>query len=336
MIYVPELRAALFCGSGPHGLVKKDGHYMDDIWAYDINAHRWVCAYPGANVKTLKLKLDEHGFEVNERGEHVPVAYIGHGYNHLIYVPQLHKLMILHTFDPWWKRAIPQRNEWLGVPPEKHGDAYSQGKLNLRFCDPILFDIATCTFERRFVSGKAPASQDYGVLEYIPARKQAFLFHGGAVWYYDFEANTWTHSGAKRLGLSYDQNGCYDSKRNRLYVMKGKLGFWAFDVNANEWVKIDAEGQPKDLGGSNHGTLTYDPAGDVLLWHRKGGAGILAYDIQKNRWRATAPPPKVNWRHKQLHGFYDPELNAHFYYLAGDGDPKGFMLGYRHKRTEER
>jgi len=79
MVYVPELRAALLCGEGPHGMVKPDGHYLDDIWAYDINGHRWACAYPGANVKTLKLNLDEHGFEVNDQGEHVPVAYIGHG-----------------------------------------------------------------------------------------------------------------------------------------------------------------------------------------------------------------------------------------------------------------
>jgi hypothetical protein len=117
-----------------------------------------------------------------------------------------------------------------------------------------------------------------------------------------------------------------------VYVIKGKLGLWAFDVEANEWKKVEGEGQPDDFGGSNHGTLSYDPAGDALVWHRKGGAGIRIYDIRKNRWRAAAPPPKVDWKYKQLHGFYDPELSAHFYYLAGDGEPNGFVLCYRYKR----
>jgi len=74
MPFAPELRAAFLCGCGIHGFVKPDGHFMDDLWAYDINGHRWICVYPGAHAKSLNLKLDKDGFEVNQEGEHIHVA----------------------------------------------------------------------------------------------------------------------------------------------------------------------------------------------------------------------------------------------------------------------
>ncbi len=335
MVYVPHLRAALLCGQGPHGMVKPDGHYLDDIWAYDINAHRWVCLYPGAGVKTLKLKLDEHGFEVNDKGEHVPVAYIGHGYNHLTYVPELRKLMILHTFDPWWKRAIPQRNRWLEVPKDKYGDAYSQGKLNLRFCDPIFFDPQTGRFERRFVPGrKLPGGQDYGVLEYLPGRKQAFLLHKGRAWLYDFAANTWTDTGAK-ADIGYDANGVYDPKRGRVYVFRGR--FWSYDLKANRWSEVKAKNQPEKLGRCNYATVTYDSAADVVVYMEWKSRSVQVYDPRKNAWGKVSPSPKVQdadmRRRRNANGFYDPVLNVHLYHFAGDGRANGVVLAYRYRRA---
>ena len=47
MAYAPDLRAAFLFGEGQHGWWNKEnGRYMDDLWAYDVNAHRWVCVYP--------------------------------------------------------------------------------------------------------------------------------------------------------------------------------------------------------------------------------------------------------------------------------------------------
>jgi len=114
------------------------------------------------------------------------------------------------------------------------------------------------------------------------------------------------------------------------------MGLWAFDVDAGEWIRVQAECQPGDFGGSNHGVLTYDPVGDVLLWHKKGGSGIQIYDVTANQRCAAAPPPKVSWKSRQSHGFHDPDLNVHFYYLAGDGDPDGFMLCYRYNASQRR
>src|SRR5262249_1154908 len=58
-----ELRGAFLAGLGVHGYVKPDGHYQDDLWFYDINGHRWICCYPGADVKKLELKINADGFE---------------------------------------------------------------------------------------------------------------------------------------------------------------------------------------------------------------------------------------------------------------------------------
>ena len=79
-------RAFLF-GEGVHGYAKPDGHYMDDLWFYDLNAHRWVCCYPGADTKTLDLKVNADGFEVTKDGEVLPVATQGHAYEMVTYDP---------------------------------------------------------------------------------------------------------------------------------------------------------------------------------------------------------------------------------------------------------
>ena len=41
MPLAPELRGAFLFGEGIHGYTKPDGHYMDDLWFYDIQGHRW-------------------------------------------------------------------------------------------------------------------------------------------------------------------------------------------------------------------------------------------------------------------------------------------------------
>lgn len=56
MPLAPEVRGAFLFGEGVHGYTKPDGHYMDDLWFYDINGHRWICCYPGAPTKTLPVE----------------------------------------------------------------------------------------------------------------------------------------------------------------------------------------------------------------------------------------------------------------------------------------
>jgi hypothetical protein len=69
------------------------------------------------------------------------------------------------------------------------------------------------------------------------------------------------------------------------------------------------------------------------VWHREGGAGIRIYDPAQDIWSKAAPPPEepeIQWKYKQIHGFYDPVLNAHFYFLAGDSGDNGSILVYRY------
>ena len=66
MPLAPELRGAFLFGEGVHGYAKPDGRYMDDLWFYDVNAHRWVCCYPGADTKTLDLVINKDGFEATK------------------------------------------------------------------------------------------------------------------------------------------------------------------------------------------------------------------------------------------------------------------------------
>src|SRR5262245_7027616 len=81
MPVVPELGGAFLYGEGVHGYTKPDGRYMDDLWLYDVNAHRWVCCYPGADTKALDLTVNADGFEATRDGEPVPVAQQVHGYS---------------------------------------------------------------------------------------------------------------------------------------------------------------------------------------------------------------------------------------------------------------
>ena len=337
MPYAPELRAAFLCGCGVHGHVKPDGHFMDDLWAVDIHAHRWICVYPGADTKTLKLKLDRYGFEVNDRGDHVPVSYLSHGYCNLAYAPDFHKLMIIYTQSPWWTRALPQRWTWLdqsfeNVRRRNYGHV---GPVIENTRHPLFYDVARGKWERKLVAGKGPGPRRFeGVLEYIPSRKQAFFLYRGRVWFYDFAANEWSASSAKAVPIAYDSWGCYDSRRQRVYVAR-KQGFWAYDLRANTWNTIQGKGQPDDLGSCARGALTYDPVGDAVLFHFSRGAGIRIYSPATNAWSQAASPPKLDWRYRQMNGFYAPALNAHYYHLAGDSRDDGILVVYRYRSAHD-
>ncbi len=333
MPYAPALRAALLCGCGQHGFVKPDGHFQDDLWAYDIPAHRWVCVYPGANTKQLKLHLDARGFEVDAKGRHVPVSFLGHGYCNQTYVPHLRRLMIVYTHNPWWTRAIPQRWSWLDAndPDVRRRNYGHAGPVIENPKHPLFYDVTGGRWRRVFVAGDGPGPRLFeGLLEYIPPRRQAFFLYRGRVWFYDFERNRWVDPKADRAKIGYDCNGCYDAKRNCVYVVR-REGFWAFDIDRNRWRTIRARGQPENLGNSNGAAIAYDPVGDVVVHFRTGGVGIRIYDPKADAWTPAAVPPKVQWKYRGVNAFYDPVLNAHFYHLAGDSRDNGFMLVYRHR-----
>src|SRR5439155_3546632 len=93
MPYAPDLRGAFLFGEGVHGYTKPDGHYLDDLWFYDLDGHRWVCCYPGADVKKIALTVDDEGFEATKDGERIPVASMVHGYEMVTYDTERKRFM---------------------------------------------------------------------------------------------------------------------------------------------------------------------------------------------------------------------------------------------------
>src|SRR6185295_7311714 len=70
MPLAPDLNVAFLYGQGVHAWVNKENHHaMDDLFVYDINAHRWICLYPGTDVTSISLKVDANGFEADESGQ---------------------------------------------------------------------------------------------------------------------------------------------------------------------------------------------------------------------------------------------------------------------------
>jgi hypothetical protein len=335
MAFVPELRGAFFCGTGSHGAVP-DGYYMDDLWFYDVNAHKWICLYPGA-TKLTQLKLDENGFEVTLEGVQNPVSYLSHAYCNTTYVDHLRKYMLIHRPCPWWTRALPQRAKWLGIP-DGAKLSYNYGKLNMNCRHPIYWDVNENQWQRTFVRKKGGPEKSFcGVLEYVPSMKQALSVHYGKVWFYDFEKEEWTDSGIAKGPSGYDSNACLDREAEKMYLASGKT-FHVLNIKARKWDRLEAEGQPENLGNTNGKLLLFDSANGVVLFSKAGGE-IWTYDPETSRWTDMGKTtPKIPWKrynpkYMLAHGFYDPELNVHFIYRAGDsGSNDATWLAYRYKR----
>jgi hypothetical protein len=87
----------------------------------------------------------------------------------------------------------------------------------------------------------------------------------------------------------------------------------------------------------------YDSANDVALIFSFGkqppfgGRSVVAYSPEKNELTLATKKiadGNVGW---PMHScFYDPELNAHFMFCAGDSAPGGKMYVYRYKRAAEK
>ena len=341
MAFAPDLGGAFLCATGVHGYVKPDGHYMDDLWFYDLNAHRWICLYPGAHAKTLQLKLDKNGFEVDDAGNAVPVSYLSHGYNNLTYNPDLRRYMVIHTQCPWWDQAIPQRYDWLGIPKEKrtYGNA---GPVVTNVKHPWFYNVTEGKWARGFIEGPGPEKGRYeGVLEYVPAKKQAFYLYHGDLWCYDFSPAKWTKLPGKPLYGGYDAVACLDTRRSRIYLGFGEKGFWTYDVATNAWSEPKGTNTPAVFGSCNYATMTYDSVNDVVVlnvyrkWtkNQETPPGLWIYDPAANAWSAQVKPlPKPGLSTACTNAFYDPGTNAHYFHAAGDSSDNGSMWVYRYRR----
>jgi hypothetical protein len=186
---------------------------------------------------------------------------------------------------------------------------------------------------RKFHAGAGPTSRNEGVVEYLPSKKKLLYVYGQTVYFYDYAQHLWTSSSARFPDNSYDYLGCHDTKRDRVYVAKN-TGFWYYDVQADTWTTLSAANQP-NVGASTWGCYHYDSVNDVIIAFVTSTSaparGVFVYDIDANAW--SQADTILSHSGSCHNGTYDPDLNAHFIFNAGDSYDNGTMLVYRYKKA---
>jgi len=325
--YSPDLRAGFYYGEGNHGWYNdRTRRSMDDLWAYDVMANRWICLYPGSHLDELTLTVDANGFEVDATGQPIPVNQSVHGYELLTYDTHLRKFMMMPSGN-MYDNCAPRRALW-GI---------GQGHRPVN-CSPWFYDVATGRFELRPVSGAYANDRGYPSsvgdnFVYIPSLRKSFLRLNSDpdndVWFYDYATNSWTEvtpSGPRPA--SYDACTSYDPKRERIYFAHGNT-LSTYDLATNAWSLSAAP----NAWGTNHSFMNYDSVNDVAVMVNTAtdpqDLGVFVYDPGSNAWTrvSTSVPAGVI---SHVNAFYDPFLNAHFVHSASDNN-EGPMWVYRYK-----
>jgi hypothetical protein len=124
---------------------------------------------------------------------------------------------------------------------------------------------------------------------------------------------------------------CYDTRRDRVYIGKGSE-FSAYDIQANAWTSLASSA----VGSGVQSCMNYDAENDVVLVNiynaSSGGDAVKVYNPAANQWTSglRAMPSTTAYR-PCYNAFYDPVLNVHFFFGAGDSNDDGVMLAYRYK-----
>jgi hypothetical protein len=350
----PNLRGAFVFGEGVHAYTKPDGFYMNDIWFYDINAHRWVCLFPGIEAKTIaqrikekELIVNEHGLLVDKTDQPLPPLLI-HAYGNLGYDPERKKFAFFGSqFGNYFTTGD-------GAVFAEANRLYQEQRKDKKFPEhsPFFYDAASGKFEYFPVALAPRGGGAFGAnnLVYVASKKQFFFGGTEGVWFLDIAKRTWVDAkpkGGPPVGI--DHCATYDSKRDRIYYYcrDGKTpqeNFLIYDIQSHTWSAPRATGSAPLAATSYESIFNYEPASDRLVVIRlytnpdEPGSrrGIYAYDPETNAWSEPLPlPAKVaDGIRNGNFGFYDPELNAHFCYFAGDSDDDGSMWVYRYKKIQ--
>jgi len=341
MPYAPDVRGAFLNGQGVHGFVKPDGYYMDDVFFYDVNAHRWICVYPGTDTRTIAAKFksgeykpNDDGQVVDKQGHPVPVLMVtGHSYG-------------WHTYDTDRRTYVtlggPGPEGWLGnsydtpcfKEVQKHLPS-PKGKDRVTG-SPFFFDLASGRFQR-YPIGR-PHTYDFNsILLYLPTKKALWLSNRSQTLMYDVA----THQGWSELKASgpapdaYDTVACYDGKRDRIYVRSH-----VYDVKTNSWSVARHSGNVPRAYDHNAACMHYDSVNDqvVHVVFNNGSdpaaikRGIFVLDPDTGAW--TDGPLSVGGQ--TWNGFYSPELNAHFFHVATDSTGDGVVWVYRYRKARKK
>jgi len=334
MPYAPDLQGAFLAGQGKHGFISPEGRY-DDLFFYDVNAHRWICLFPGLNTRTFvedirngRLKVNDDGQLVDKDGQPVFYAYGGHSYH-------------THTYDA-------DRRLWIasGGRSGLGGDQYSRnmawekegkallaeqmkGKTDKVSGAPIVYNTVTGRFERSPIEGLKP--HGFGNLFYLPTTKVLWDFARGETLLSDTSGRRWLKAGAKGAtpqGIDFAM--CYDTKRHRIYVgggsyrgpyAKGEGKIYVYDIQSNTWTNLPDKGALPFWFGTNVCCMHYDSVNDrvVCFTHslEKRESLVNVFDPTTGAWddkplavpfgtfppgkaltlgKENAEPDKITWR----------------------------------------
>jgi hypothetical protein len=349
-----NLRGAFVFAEGVHAYVKPDGHYMNDLWFYDIHAHRWICLYPGIEVKSIAeqirtraLTVDDRGLLVDNTGEPLPPLLI-HAYGYLGYDPDERKFI---TFGSQFGNYFTTGEGGVFAEAYKLYEKQRKGR-EFPQLSPFQYDVDSGRFEC-FPVKNAPGGQPYGanVLAWVGSKRQFFYGGTDGVWLLEKTKAAWQAvqtQGTPPAGI--DHCAAYDPKRDRIYYhcREGKTAsenFFIYDIQENSWTKPQPEGDGPLSATSYESIYSYDSVNDRLVILRlydgeKDSAvkrGVYAYDPATNRWDDPLPLPSkvVEDIRNGNFGFYDAPLNAYFCHFASDSTDDGNMWVYRYKAPSD-
>ncbi len=361
MAYAPDLVGAFLVGEGvhgAHGTGPREGHYNDDVFFYDLMAHRYICVYPGTKTEDFEVSADRNGFLTSPDGQHLPIAIAVHGYECLEYIPGTRELMVLQTGSPYARR-IKGRVEKLLGDRTIHFTTESQRH-------PYFYSVDKHRWLRRLAADQGPRTRFADSLFHLPGRNQTALYQrSGHFWLYDHEESSWQRVEAENgppttaTGHgSFEGSLCYDTKRDRVYInnrLQASIP-WIYDPKTNTFSDLKAKHQPYPATntleegriaiGSTTSNMHYDTVADVVVMRlaiRQGSGdpvnlfpktlGLLIYDPVENAWseKPVPLPEGIRWR-ECWNGCYSPELNVHVFHIAGDSRTNGVVAVYRHRR----
>jgi hypothetical protein len=346
----PNLRGGFVFGEGVHAYTKPDGHYMNDLWFYDINAHRWVCLYPGIEVKSIvrrikggDLTVNDRGLLVDRDGQPLPPLLI-HAYGNLAYDPDRKKFAALGGQFANYFTTDGERGVFREA--NKLFQEASKGK-KVPGHSPFYYDVATGKWECHPVEGAVGSSYGERMLVYIRSKKQFLYLGAKEPRYLDGEKRTWVAvkpTGTLPTGI--DHCAAYDPTRDCIYyyttgTKKAEHNFFVYDVKTNAWSNPKTKGTGPFHATSYESVFSYDTANDALvvlrLYDKPAPGyrrGVYVYDPRTMTWADPLPIPAevVKSIRNGNHGFYDPELNAYFCHFAGDSTDNGTMWAYRYRK----
>ncbi|MBL8025106.1 MAG: T9SS type A sorting domain-containing protein [Fibrobacteres bacterium] len=336
IVTAPEIRGAFRTGEGFHAGVKSNGFGQDDYWFYDINSNKWICIYPGTNIKGFNdsvkagaLKADSLGRAVDRTGQPIPGHQFIHAWGGLSYDTDLRKFIMMTggSFGTYFMPGYPADSEGIALLTaqgmNKSGPIFS----------PWAYNTSTGRFERELATNGHAATGGFSSSFYVSSLKEYFVGGAEGVSFFNPVTRTWRNVANPGAGpTGYDFSGCVDTKRGRVYLGQTPGNFLYFDLATGKWTKIENPMGYTFNFSSNYASVDYDTINDVILvFDFTTTKSIYVFDPSSNQWVDVIPFPasfKSVMRYTNC-AFYDPVLGVFFIYSAGDSQDDGLMWVYK-------